>query len=130
MYLDMVFLIDIFCVLLQLLPDILSDQELSMYLSADTDGSNVNGPTGADDILSLFDQADWYLQSHTLGLTLTKAKDAPWDQTFAESTQQASTCCIGRASICDMALFDKRHYWNLDQLNKSLPSDSTSSQQL
>jgi hypothetical protein len=43
----------------QLLPDILTDQELSMYLGADTDGNgNSNGPTGADDILSLFDQAD------------------------------------------------------------------------
>lgn len=44
---------------LDLLPDILSDQELSMYLGADTDAvGNVSGPTGADDILSLFDQAD------------------------------------------------------------------------
>ena len=41
--------------LLQLLPDILSDQELSMYLgSEDTPGAP--GPT--DDILSLFDQAE------------------------------------------------------------------------
>ncbi|XP_070185204.1 zinc finger MIZ domain-containing protein 1-like isoform X2 [Littorina saxatilis] len=41
---------------LDLLPDILSDQELSMYLGSEDNVGTTNGPT--DDILSLFDQAE------------------------------------------------------------------------